>query len=84
MDTNKNAIINIESQEYISFVRSMEAFVEKHKSCGEKCRHLEKFYESLGLTRSSSKNKKSRMVCSSAYALPKIDSKNSLQSDSFV
>jgi len=62
---DQNTKIDINSHEYSEFVRSVEKFVEKHKTCGEKCRHLEKFYESLGLLRNSSK-KQERFVNSSS------------------
>ena len=84
LDMTKIPTVNIKSHEYINFVRSVEAFAEKHKSCGAKCRHLEKFYESLGLTRSSSKKKKRNGYCSSAVALPKLNAKNSLLCESLV
>ena len=75
---------NKKSDDFNNFVRRVEAFVQKHRNCGEKCKHQTYFYESIGLI---GNDKESYMrVCSSYHSrsnsevsFPRIVSSNNLE-----
>ena len=48
-DISSKFEIDISGEEYLDFVRGVEGFAGRHVGCGEGCRHLYGFYESVGL-----------------------------------